>query len=248
MKKLLLLTSLSILLVAFTGMAFGTPVQLSLGGSAMGSGFGFVNQGGTTYIKPTAGSSSTTACGANQNCAHGFGTLDNGNMPPPQVTYAISQLPTTPPISGSPFLTNPQNLGDTYDINMNGATWTMDVCMVVGGCGAGELIGTITVTTLNNALGMGGNVPQVLGSFMASSATGGFAPYWPIGGSSGTDFDIALSPGRATVNYVYNHPGTATSGRISSGEVLQGVPEPGTLALMGTGILGLAGYIRRKTS
>jgi len=242
MKRLLLLTSLSLLLVVFSGMAFGTPVQVGLTSSIMGSGFGFVNQGGTTYVKPTG------TCGTTANCAHGFGTLDNGNMPPPQVTYSISQLPTTPPIQGSPFLFNEQNGGDTYDVNMNGATWTMDICMVVGGCGAGELKGTVNVTTLNNALGMGGNVPQILGSFMATTSTGGFAPYWPVGGTSGTDFDIAIASGRYTINYVYNHSGTATSGRVSSGEVLQGVPEPGTLALMGTGILGLAGYIRRKTS
>lgn len=242
MKKLLLLTSLSLLLIAFTGMAYGS-VQVSLGASV--GNIGFVNQSGTTYVKP---SGTGGACGATLNCVHGAGNFDNGNMPPPQISYALWQVPTTPPVTGSPFLTNPQNGGDTYDVNMNGATWTLQICLIVGGCGAGELTGTVNLTTVNNALGMGGNVPQLLGAFMAATATGGFAPYWPVGGSSGVDFDIALASGHFTVNYVYNHPGTATSGRISSGEVMQGVPEPGTLALMGTGILGLAGYIRRKTS
>jgi hypothetical protein len=46
---------------------------------------------------------------------------------------------------------------------------------------------------------------------------------------------------------VYGHRGTSTQGTISSGEMIGSpVPEPGTLALLGSGIIGLAGVLRRK--
>jgi hypothetical protein len=35
---------------------------------------------------------------------------------------------------------------------------------------------------------------------------------------------------------------------ISSGDTSLSVPEPGTLSLLGTGLIGLAGVIRRKLS
>jgi hypothetical protein len=36
--------------------------------------------------------------------------------------------------------------------------------------------------------------------------------------------------------------------KVSSGEFVPAVPEPSSLALMGTGVLGLAAIIRRKIS
>jgi hypothetical protein len=62
-------------------------------------------------------------------------------------------------------------------------------------------------------------------------------------------FDVNLvniNPTRG-VDWVFAHAGQSVQGPLSSGEVI-GVPtpEPGTLALFGTGILGLAGLIRRK--
>jgi hypothetical protein len=36
------------------------------------------------------------------------------------------------------------------------------------------------------------------------------------------------------------------SAAISSGNISAAVPEPGTIALVGTGLIGIAGVIRRK--
>ena len=67
------------------------------------------------------------------------------------------------------------------------------------------------------------------------------------GGPGSVDFDVTLSKTAHSVDYVYGHRGTFAQGTISSGEVIGSpVPEPGTLALLGSGIIGLAGVLRRK--
>ena len=69
------------------------------------------------------------------------------------------------------------------------------------------------------------------------------------GGPGSVDFDVTLSKTAHSVDYVYGHRGTSAQGTISSGEVIGSpVPEPGTLALLGSGIIGLAGVLRRKIS
>jgi hypothetical protein len=67
------------------------------------------------------------------------------------------------------------------------------------------------------------------GTYTITSATPGFANTgYPLGATVDADF-------------------VANGGMVSSGELVpDAVPESGTIALMGFGLLGLAGYLRRR--
>jgi hypothetical protein len=57
------------------------------------------------------------------------------------------------------------------------------------------------------------------------------------------DFTVNLGHNQ-TVSQIFQVPGAQTSGNVSSGE-LAPAPEPGALGLVGSGVLALAGLLRR---
>ena len=62
--------------------------------------------------------------------------------------------------------------------------------------------------------------------------------------------DYAFEPLMGNFNISFNAAGTPPGGfastQVLSGDVVNNVPEPGTLALLGTGLLSIAGLVRRK--
>jgi hypothetical protein len=112
--------------------------------------------------------------------------------------------------------------------------------------GAGSLVGVMTLEDVSTGQSW---APQLLGRLSISSSTGLF----PLAGFNqgmtvDTDFAVYLGRTAKTVNQLWTGPGSS-SGYVSGGEVTldSSVPEPGTIALMGTGLLGLAGYLRRRS-
>jgi hypothetical protein len=57
------------------------------------------------------------------------------------------------------------------------------------------------------------------------------------------DFTVNLGHNQ-TVGQIFQVVGAQTSGKVSSGE-LAPVPEPGALGLLGSGVLALAGLLKR---
>src|SRR3974390_396177 len=126
------------------------------------------------------------------------------------------------------------------DMTSNPTTIYLDVTLDNS---LGELKTDVILTGLT-----GGNTnrPSFDGTFTSTMASGDFTPYYPLITSLGQlDFTVRLPVSSILKPEPKNH---VVKGYLSSGEVVSPVPEPGTLALMGTGILGLAGLLRRKTS
>ena len=177
-------------------------------------------------------------------------TIGFTNNNTPSVTLqGTASYPDTTPFSGPytftfgsgtlPFLTEVSP--SIYNVTMGTAPLTLDVCII--SC-ANQLDGTVVISYLSDA---NPALLNISGTITVTKVTGilynDFA-----GGPGSLDFDVTLSRTVNSVDYVYGHRGKSTQGTISSGEVIgTPVPEPGTLALLGSGLIGLAGILRRKS-
>ena len=116
--------------------------------------------------------------------------------------------------------------GDTYSIDLGTAKVYLDVKLGPHGNGSqGELSGTLALTTL---IGASTPAPQFQGYFTPTLSTGAFSGAFQIGVPEWTDITKKSPKG------------------ISSGEVVP-APEPTSLVLLGSGFLGLYGFVRRTT-
>ena len=126
----------------------------------------------------------------------------------------------------------------TYTVNMNGATIHFSAQLTS--------YPTATLNTtllLTDLFGATTSAPTFEGSFASVTSAG---PYlssdFPSGISGTLDFTVKLF-GAPTVGALSS--GQQTKGYTSSGELVPS-PEPSSLALVGAGVLSLAGFIRRK--
>lgn len=132
--------------------------------------------------------------------------------------------------SGAPSLGAPTD--GIYPINMNGNTidFTFDY-------GSSFLDGTVDLLNVTD----GTNVPRFIGGLQITSSN---IPGFVDGSYAPLDFNIFLG-NNPTIDQVYSGSAHSTEGPISSGELLP-TPEPSSIALLGSGVLGLAGVLRRK--
>lgn len=108
--------------------------------------------------------------------------------------------------------------GPVYLLAPNSQTVTVSI-------GSDTLVGNFSLDSFTQATA---NLAFFVGTYTVTSATSGFMAtgFWP-GSVAEADF----------VTY---------KNGISSGELIPSVPEPGTIALVGSGLLAAAGMVRRK--
>jgi PEP-CTERM motif len=224
MSKLAVTTTcLALLALATTGAwANSIPPQVTLSSSSIGSVY-FGNSGGilSFWFSGTA-----TQCG-HAHCISGNALLDpqaiNGQ-------YTMWMVGSNPTLTGSP---------NDYTINQGSTAIWLEV-----------------------KLGTNGSLGDLIVSMALSDMYGGTSPYPTLGGTIATttstlDFLADFSPtSTGTIDYTLNlgnkktvaslTNGQKTFGYLSSGEVVPTLPEPSSLALLGSGVLGIAGIIRRK--
>lgn len=130
--------------------------------------------------------------------------------------------------------------GYAYQGTNTGTYWLSDATLTGANCnwvctlaansetltvtiGSDTLVGTLSLN--QEALGAFLN-----GSLYINSSTGGFA---------NTGYNAGQTVGADLV---------VIGGHVSSGQIeTDSVPEPGTIALMGSGLIGLAGFLRRRS-
>jgi hypothetical protein len=124
--------------------------------------------------------------------------------------------------------------GGVYPLSMGGNT--IDFAFSYG---TSFLDGTITLLNITD----GTNAPRFIGGLNITSSN---IPGFVDGGYADLDFNAYLGS-NPTIDQVYSGLAHSTEGPLSSGEIVPAAtPEPSSIALFGSGVLGLAGLLRRK--
>jgi hypothetical protein len=226
-------------MLGLTGMASADQITFSNGLSPM------VFTGGGTSTTMSFGGG--TCAGGIANCTSGSGLLDLGiNNPPggpPTGTFTLS-------FNSTPTLGAQQTLlpGVSYYSGMAGATmnFTFNV-------GSDYLNGTITLKYLT----VDGNQATLNATFLPTGAstncTGAncLATLWNLANPTATNMLIDLTTDGTSIDNAYNN-GTSVQVSNMSGHIYPPVgppppvPEPASIAMIGSGLLALGGVIRRR--
>jgi len=228
MKRIAFVTvaCLALLVLATSGaFADAVPPQVTLSSGTNGS-IVFTGAGSSVSVDFTGHS---MGC-PNARCVSGAAFLDLGTgLPGSQLPGKYWMWIVGAPIT---LMGGPSD----YTVTASGTIF-LDVQL------NGSLANLLTTVTLQDLTGGSGRYPQFDGEFVTNTSSLDFKSLFPPTIEGTIDYTVKLPKNSGLGPKPW---GASVSGYISSGEVDSPVPEPGTLGLLGTGILGLAALIRRK--
>lgn len=209
---------LLVCLLSLTAVGFSSPQTVILGSSSPGQIL-------VTNTGPnSADLSFTGTCGTHSDCLTGLGFY-GANVGSYSMWFASG---------GSGSLTLGSPTSGVYPLNMAGNT--IDFAFSYG---SSFLDGTITLSNVTD----GTNTPRFIGDLNITSSN---LPGFTDGGHADLDLNAYLG-NNPKIDQVFSGEAHSTRGPLSSGELVPTTtPEPSSMALFGSGVLGLAGLVRRK--
>jgi hypothetical protein len=217
-------------LVVATAVGAAAQTQVTLESSSSGQTINFSAPGaGMPIAMGFTGSCSVPGVGGASACLSGAGSFQN---PPASDVGGNYYMWMT---GGGASLT--QISAGNYSVNMNSSTFNF-----LWSASNGSVGGTIALTGATQVPGF----PQVffVGNLDITSASGAYGSLFP-GNNNNLDVTFYLNTGTLNLDSLWANGGTA-SGYLSSGEVVPVIPEPASMALLGSGLLAAGSMFRLR--